>query len=144
MLTYYSDVRKEWSLFGKAPFALESPDLQGPQAQISFYDRLNDILYVVYQNEAYSYRFINRSWNKLGQSDIDFNMQRDYMMHPLSDSTCLLMSSLKTYWWHPSGNSMADITMENGGNLTNRLNVLGLACGYSEDNKPWFQSILIN
>jgi hypothetical protein len=135
LLTYYSDVRKEWSLFGKAPFALESPDLQGPQAQISFYDRLNDILYVVYQDEAYSYSFISRSWKDLGQSSFGFNNQRGYMVHTVSDSTCLLMSSLKTYWWYPGGNSIADITLENGGNLTNRLNVLGLACAYSENDK---------
>ena len=132
LLTYFSEVRKEWSVFSKAPFGLSTPDFDVTGTEIRFYDRLSDVLYVIHSQVVYGYHFNDGTWRNYGAASLDMMVERRYMVHELTDSTCLLMAPLRAFWLYPSGNEMSEVTMENGANLANSRGGLGLACAYSE------------
>lgn len=132
LLTYYSDVRKEWSLYSKAPFGLETPDIDVTGTEVRFFDRVHDILYVIHHNDMYGYHFTEGQWVNYGAANLDMKVDDKYMVHTLSDTTCLLMAPLRSFWLYPGGNEMADVTMENGANLANSKRSNGFACAYSD------------
>lgn len=134
LLTYYSDIRKEWSLYSKAPFALETPDFNVFGTQVRFYDRKYDVFYMIHRNHVYGFHFREGIWRDYGASNLDENSIDRHSVHSLSDTTCLLMAPLSAYWLYPKGNQFANVTMENGANLVNNLKSKGFACAYSEGN----------
>ena len=131
LMTFFSDVRKEWSLYSRAPFYVTMPDLDSRRYHIANYDNVNDVLFVLCLGKVYGFDFEKRSWKNYGQVNEEFNDELRYMVHQLSDSTCMLMTGLKTYWLYPAGNEVADITMKNGANLSGNSAPLGFACAYS-------------
>ena len=130
LLTFFSDVRKEWSLYSRAPFAITMPDLDSRRFQIANYDKVNDVLFILFAGNVYGFEFESRTWNNYGLVNEEFNDEIRYMIHPLSDSTCMLMTGSKTFWLYPAGNEVADITMKNGANLSAKNAPLGFACAY--------------
>jgi hypothetical protein len=134
LMTYFSDVRKEWSLYGRAPFSTTIPDLDSKRFQIANYDRANDILFILFTGNVYGFQFGKRTWKNYGRVNEEFNDENRYMMHSLSDSTFMLMTQAKTFWLYPAGNEVADMTMKNGANLSGKNAPLGLACAYEVED----------
>ena len=130
LLTFFSDVRKEWSLYSRAPFAITIPDLGLRRFQTTTYDKVNDVLFILFAGNVYGFEFKNRTWKNYGLVNEEFNDEIRYMIHPLSDSTCMLMTGSKTFWLYPAGNEVADITMKNGANLSAKNAPLGFASAY--------------
>ena len=135
LLTFYSDKRKEWSVYSKAPFGLETPDFDVTVTEVRFYDRVNDILYVIHHDGVYGYDFKEALWQNYGAVSLDLKVEERYMVHTLTDTTCLIMAPLRSFWLYPAGNELADVTMENGANLANKQGALGFACAYSEGDE---------
>ena len=98
IMTYFSDVRKEWSLYTRAPFPLTMPDLDSRRFQIANYDRANDILFILFTGNVYGFQFGKRTWKNYGRVNEEFNGETRYMVHSLSDSTFMLMTLTKTFW----------------------------------------------
>ena len=134
LMTYFSDVRKEWSLYSRAPFSTTIPDLDSKRFQIANYDRVNDILFILFNGNVYGFQFGKRTWKNYGRVNEEFNDENRYMMHSLSDSTFMLMTQAKTFWLYPAGNEVADMTMKNGANLSGKNAPLGLACAYEVED----------
>ena len=134
LMTYFSDVRKEWSLYSRAPFSTTIPDLDSKRFQIANYDRANDILFILFTGNVYGFQFGKRTWKNYGRVNEEFNDENRYMMHSLSDSTFMLMTQAKTFWLYPAGNEIADMTMKNGANLSGKNAPLGLACAYEVED----------
>ena len=130
IMTYFSDVRKEWSLYTRAPFPLTMPDLDSRRFQIANYDRANDILFILSTGNVYGFQFGKRTWKNYGRVNEEFNGETRYMVHSLSDSTFMLMTLTKTFWLYPAGNEVADVTMKNGANISSNMAPLGFANAY--------------
>jgi len=134
LLTFFSDVRKEWSLYTRAPFPITTPDFGLKRFQIASYDKGSEVLYIIWVGNVYGFHFENRTWKDYGPVNGEFNGEVRYIVHSLSDSTCMLMTASKSYWLYPAGNEVADITMENGANLSRINTPLGFACAYRAQN----------
>ena len=134
LMTYFSDVRKEWSLFTRAPYSTTIPDLDSKRFQIAYYEKANDVLYVIFTGNVYGYQFRSRKWKNYGRVNEEFNGEKLYMVHTLSDSTFMVMTTTKTFWLYPAGNEVADFTMKNGANLLGKNTPLGFACAYKVED----------
>ena len=134
LMTYFSDVRKEWSLYSRAPFPTTMPDLESRRFQIANYDKVNDVLFTLCLGKVYGFDFKKRTWKNYGKVNEEFNDELRYMVHPLTDSTCMLMTGLKTYWLYPAGNEVADVTMKNGANLSGKNVPLGFLYAYDVED----------
>jgi hypothetical protein len=134
LLTFFSDVRNEWSLYSRAPMDVSVPELDSRAFQIANYDKVNDVLFILCLGNVYGFQFESRTWKIYGLVNEEFNGEIRYMVHPLSDSTCMLMGGSKTYWLYPAGNEVADITMTNGANISGNNAPLGFACAYRIQN----------
>ena len=130
LLTYYSEVRKEWNLYSTALFEMSAPDYNLSASEISFYDRVHDIFYVIHKNELIEYNFSSRQWRSLGSTLTDYSPLNSYMVHPASDTTVLLMSTRAAFVVDMYRNRVSDVTMENGAILSSGISPIGFQCAY--------------
>lgn len=130
LLTYYSEVRKEWNLYSTALFEMSAPDYNVSASEIRFYDRVHDIFYVIHKNELIEYNFSSRQWRSLGSTLTDYSARNRYMVHPASDTTVLLMSTRTALVVDMYRNRVSDVTMENGAILSSGISPFGFQCAY--------------
>ena len=143
LLTYFSQLRKEWSVYSVGTFPPYNPDfLKSPAYKFAFYDPTVDALFVVRQNFFYKYSFNTGLWEKLGDLAIEeifptkgtFGISR---MHRMNDSTVMIMGGLSAYYVVPKNNVIYDVTLPNGLNASpsNQNHPLGFHCGYDLENE---------
>ena len=143
LLTYYSEVRKEWSVYSAGPFAPYNPDFTDQRSyKFSFYDRSEDILYILRQSVFYAFNFSSNNWERLGQVHVDdlFAEKSSFaerMAHRLNDSTVILFSGTRSYYVIPRSNKIYDVTLPNGLNTNGQRtqNIFGFDCGYDLENE---------
>ena len=145
LLTYYSNVRKEWSVYSTAPYNPYTPDYEENKRtyKITFYDSFRDVLYVLRLDRVYKYDFKKHTWEVLGTLALDDIFPERFklataMTHRLSDTTCLLFNGQKTYLIDLGNNELKDVTLPskiNTSNASGLFDRLGLACGYDLANE---------
>ncbi|MDA8994833.1 hypothetical protein N9H17_05715 [Schleiferiaceae bacterium] len=130
LLTFYSNLRKEWSLYSVAPIDIEVPLYSPRDDEHDYYSSIDDRLYVMRDGILYSYDFKGKAWSNLGEVNLELMPGRISMTHGLTDSTLLIMSSEFTIWVCPFRNEYADISMPNGVNLAQKDFDDGFNCAY--------------
>lgn len=143
LLTYFSTLRKEWNVYSAGDFPPYNPDYyEGESYKFSFYDKTDDVLYVLRQSDFWKYDFKTGFWGKLGSLVLDEifptkTSMSNTRMHRMNDSTVMLMGALKSYYVIPKHNVIYDITMANGLNAgAGRINhPMGFHCGYDLENE---------
>ncbi len=143
LLTYFSQLRKEWSVYSVGSFPPYNPDfLKSPAYKFAFYDPSVDALYVIRQSLFYRYSFITGLWEELGDLALEdifptkgtFGISR---MHRMNDSTVMIMGGLNAYYIVPKNNAIFDVTLPNGLNASpsGQDHPLGFHCGYDLENE---------
>ena len=143
LLTYYSEVRKEWSVYSAGTFPPYNPDYSKERSyKFNFYDKTLDVLYVLRQTQFYSFDFKTNEWKELGYVNVDdlFPEKNNFaqaMTHRLNDSTVMFFSGTRTYYITPKLNKIEDVTLPNGLNTNGQRtqNQFGFACGYDLENE---------
>lgn len=143
LLTYYSEVRKEWSVYSAGTFPPYNPDFTGERSyKFSFYDPTIDKLFVLRQSVFYSFDFRTNEWERLGRVHVDdlFAEKEKFaqsMAHRLNDSTVMLFGGSRTYYVIPKSNIIYDVTLPNGLNTNGQRtkNLFGFDCGYDLQNE---------
>jgi hypothetical protein len=143
LLTYFSELRKEWNVYSVGDFPPYTPDFEeGVTYKFAFYDEGVDELYVLRQKVFYKFSFANGQWARLGNLDLEntfpergtFGVSN---LHRLNDSTVMMMGGLKAYYVVPRNNIIYDVTMPNGlnANAGRGNSQLGFHCGYDLENE---------
>ena len=143
LLTYFSGLRKEWNVYSVGTFPPYTPDFEeGVTYKFAFYDKGEDVLYVLRQNFFYKFSFYTGEWERLGKLALEntfpergtFGVSN---LHRLNDSTVMMMGGLRAYYVIPRHNIIYDVTMPNGlnANTGRRSNPLGFHCGYDLENE---------
>ena len=143
LLTYYSEVRKEWSVYSAGSFPPYNPDYTNERSyKFAFYDRTVDELFVLRQTEFYSFNFKTNEWNSLGRLKLEdlFPERKSFanaMTHRLNDSAVMFFSGQRTYYVTPKLNLVQDVTLPNGLNTNGQRtqNIFGFDCGYDLENE---------
>ena len=143
LLTYFSELRKEWNVFSVGSFPPYTPDFEeGVMYKFAFYDKGEDELYVLRPNVFYKFSFDSGEWERLGNLIVEnIFPEAGYFgvsnLHRLNDSTVMMMGGLKAYYVMPRHNTIYDVTMPNGLNASsgNRNNTFGFYSAYDLENE---------
>ena len=143
LLTYFSELRKEWNVYSVGTFPPYTPDFEeGVTYKFAFYDEGEDALYALRQNVFYKFTFGSGEWDRLGNLALE-NIFPDRgtfgvsNLHRLNDSTVMMMGGLRAYYVMPRHNIIYDVTMPNGlnANTGRRSNQFGFNRGYDLENE---------
>lgn len=135
LLTYFSEVRREWNLLSIAPFAMTAPDTELDMVSLVFYDRAHDLLYAEANNVLYAFDFRTYTWSKKGWLHDDGNADNSIMFHRMSDTTLLVMTSNEAREINFYGNTITDRSVNNGLIFNQTGPVYGFKCMYSLDEQ---------
>jgi len=142
LLTYFSELRKEWNVYSVGNFPPYNPDFENDVTyKFAFYDEGKDKLYVLRQNVFYQFSFAIGRWKRLGVLALEDTFPEKGRfgitnLHKLNDSTVMMMGGLKAYYIIPRRNIIYDVTQPNGLNTSGRRNnKFWLHCGYDLENE---------
>lgn len=143
LLTYFSELRKEWNVYSIGEFAPYNSDfIEGPTYKFAFYDKSIDALFVLRQTDFWKFDFNSSMWSKLGRLDVDHIFPTKgttgiSRLHRMDDSTVMLMGRMKAFYIVPKNNVLYDITLPNGLNAgaISSVNPFGFHCGYDLQNE---------
>ena len=132
LLTYFSEVRREWNFMSNAPFPVNIPEGGKRVVPLCFYDRQHEVLYTTCNGALYAYSFLNHIWSKQGNTNIDLNKGAElFKKHRMTDTTLLVMSNNRAWEINFHRNTIIDRGLENG-LLYNQTGIMSsLNCMYS-------------
>jgi len=132
LLTYFSQVRREWNFMSNAPFPVNIPEGGKRVVPLCFYDRQHEVLYTTCNGALYAYNFLNHIWSKQGNTNIDLNNGSElFKMHRMTDTTLLVMSNNWAREINFYRNTIIDRGLKNG-LLYNQTGLMSsLNCMYS-------------
>jgi hypothetical protein len=132
LLTYFSEVRREWNFMSNAPFPVNIPEGGKRVIPLCFYDRQHEVLYTTCNGALYAYSFLNHIWSKQGNTNIDLNKGAElFKKHRMTDTTLLVMSNNWAWEINFHRNTIIDRGLKNG-LLYNQTGLMSsLNCMYS-------------
>ena len=129
LLTFYSEIRREWNKYSVAPYPVRLPDMNNT-VELYFYDRNQDVFFVSCEDRLFEYDFKLHKWSNKGYLNIELERSDVTMQHGLSDSTLLVMGPNRAWSINFSANTARDVTMANRINVANYRKVKQLRCAY--------------
>lgn len=132
LLTYFSEVRREWNFMSNAPFPVNIPEGGNRIVPLCFYDRQHEVLYTTRNGVLFAYDFLTHTWSKQGNTNVAFNKGVElFKTHRMTDTTLLVMSNNWAWEIDFYRNTVIDRGLKNG-LLYNQTGLMSsLNCMYS-------------